>query len=125
MPGSAHILDKDTSTALEQPIVAVAVRGPVLPFVLPFEAAVVVAHSSHPQPGTIVPTPPNWPPGSAVVVPVAGPVLVAAACKMVEECMMQPLLVEEAAGLKHMVLQVVMGLKTVLANPRCYCLYRH
>lgn len=114
--------DKDTSIALEQPVVAVAVRGPVLPC----EAAALVARSSHLQPGTTVPTPPNWLPGSAVVVPVLAPVREPAPRKMVEEYMMQPLLVEEAAaGLTHMVSQVVMGLKTVLANLRCCCLYTH
>ena len=111
--------DMDTSTALVLLLVLVAVPVAVQGPVLPSGVAAVAAHSLHPQPGPTVPTPPNSPPGSAVVVPAL--LLAVADCKMVEEHTMRPRPAEEAAALKHMASRVVMGRKMVLANLRCCC----
>ena len=115
---SVHTPDMDTSTALVLVAVPVAVQGPVRPS----GAAVVAGHSLPPQPGTIVPTLPNSPPGSAA----AGPALLLAVadCKTAEEHTMQPRPAVEAAALKHMESLVVLESKTAPANLRSHCLRR-
>lgn len=115
---SARTGGKGKHTALEAAMGAA--REPVL--VSGVEA--VAVRSLLRPPGTTVPTPPSWLPGSAAAAAAPVPGSGLAKCRLIAVRTVRALRVVAAVVQQHKGLLVVMGLKRVLASLRCCCLHK-